>query len=98
MADGLSATRPGNFPFAHIQERVDEVVLVDEEEIAEAFRLLISRGKVLAEPAGAVSLAAWMTGKAGDSGKTVAVVSGGNVTEEIVTTLLAGELPVPMRQ
>ena len=98
MADGLSATRPGDFPFAHIQERVDDVVLVSEEEIAEAFRLLLSRGKILAEPAGAVSVAAWMTGKAGDSGKTVAVISGGNVTEEIVSTLLGGELPVPMRQ
>lgn len=98
MADGLSATRPGDFPFAHIQERVDEVVLVSEEEIAEAFRLLFSRGKILAEPSGAVSVAAWMTGKAGDAEKTVAVISGGNVTAEVVSILLAGNLPEPMRQ
>ena len=98
MADGLSATRPGDFPFAHIQERVDEVVLVSEEEIAEAFRLLFSRGKILAEPSGAVSVAAWMTGRAGDAEKTVAVISGGNVTAEAVSTLLAGSLPEPMRQ
>ncbi len=98
MADGLSATRPGAFPFAHIQERVDEVVLVSEEEIADAFRMLFLRAKILVEPSGAVSVAAWMTGKAGDSGKTVAVVSGGNVMAETVSTLLAGELPIPMRQ
>lgn len=98
MADGLSATRPGAFPFAHVQERVDEVVLVSEEEIAEAFRLIFHRAKVLAEPAGAVAAAAWITGKTGEAGKSVAVVSGGNVTAEMVSTLLAGELPVPIRQ
>ncbi len=98
MADGLSATRPGDFPFAHIRERVDEVVLVSEEEIAEAFRLLFSRGKILAEPSGAVSVAAWMTGRAGEDAKTIAVISGGNVAADTVSTLLAGELPEPLRQ
>ncbi len=98
MADGLSATRPGDFPFAHIRERVDEVVLVSEEEIAEAFRLLFSRGKILAEPSGAVSVAAWMTGRAGEGAKTIAVISGGNVAAEAVSILLAGGLPEPIRQ
>ena len=98
MADGLSATRPGDFPFAHIRERVDEVVLVSEEEIAEAFRLLFSRGKILAEPSGAVSVAAWMTDRAGEGAKTIAVISGGNVAAEAVSTLLAGGLPEPIRQ
>ncbi len=98
MADGLSATRPGDFPFAHIKERVDDVVLVTEEEIAEAFRLLMSRGKILAEPSGAVTVAAWMGRKVSAAGKMVALVSGGNVVAESVATLLAGELPVPMRQ
>jgi threonine dehydratase len=98
MADGLAATRPGDFPFAHIKERVDDVVLVSEEEIAEAFRLLMSRGKILAEPSGAVAVAAWMTGKVSAAGKIVALISGGNVTSESVATLLAGKLPPPMRQ
>ncbi|MBI1725129.1 MAG: pyridoxal-phosphate dependent enzyme, partial [Candidatus Tectomicrobia bacterium] len=93
MADGLSATRPGDFPFAHIQARVDEVVLVTEEEIAEAFRLLLFRGKVLAEGAGAVSVAACLAGKVKGEGKTVAVISGGNLTPELVQKLLAGEVP-----
>ncbi len=92
MADGLSATRPGDFPFAHIQEHVDDVVLVSEQEIAEAFRLLVKRAKILAEPAGAVSVAAWMNGRTG-GGRTVAVISGGNVADETVSTLLAGMLP-----
>jgi len=92
MADGLSATRPGDFPFAHIQEHVDDVVLVSEEEIAEAFQLLMKRGKILAEPAGAVSVAAWLNGLTGD-GRAVALISGGNVTDKMVSTLLAGKLP-----
>jgi threonine dehydratase len=94
MADGLSATRPGDLPFAHIQARVDEVVLVTEEEIAEAFRLLLFRGKILAEGAGAVSVAACLTGKADGPGRTVAVVSGGNLTADLIQRLVAGEVPV----
>jgi len=93
MADGLSATRPSEFPFAHIQARVDEVVLVTEEEIAEAFRQLLFRGKVLAEGAGAVPVAACLAGKVKMRGKTVAVVSGGNLTPELVRTLVAGGVP-----
>jgi threonine dehydratase len=93
MADGLSATRPGDLPFAHIQARVDEVVLVTEEEIAEAFRLLLFRGKILAEGAGAVTTAACLAGKVKLTGKTVAVVSGGNLTQELILKLVAGEMP-----
>ncbi|MEK6709377.1 MAG: pyridoxal-phosphate dependent enzyme [Nitrospinota bacterium] len=95
MADGLSATRPGDFPFAHIQARVDDVVLVTEEEIARAFRALLFRGKILAEGAGAVAAAACLAGKVKMTGKTVALVSGGNLTQELIQGLVAGEIPVP---
>ena len=90
MADALSSTRPSDISFPHVQARVDDVVLVSEEEIAGAFRLLLHRAKVLAEPAGAVPVAACLGGKVKGSGKTVAVVSGGNLTSELAAELAAG--------
>ena len=61
--------------------RVDEIVLVDEEEIEAAFRFLYTRAKLACEPAGAASTAALLAGKiAHEQGETVAlIVSGGNV-------------------
>lgn len=89
IADGLSAVRPGAFPFRHLQRYLDEIVLVTEQEIAAAFRTLLFRGKILAEPAGAVAAAAFLSGKVDRSRRTVATVTGGNVTEAMVRTMLA---------
>ncbi|MBI4540476.1 MAG: pyridoxal-phosphate dependent enzyme [Gemmatimonadetes bacterium] len=89
MADALWVMRIYAFPFAHVRERVDEVVLVSEDEIAEAFRVLLHRGKVLGEPAGAVPVAAYLSGKVNGRSKTVAVVSGGNVNPELAARLAA---------
>jgi len=90
LADALWVMRTYAFPLAHVQERVDDLVLVSEEEIAEALRVLLLRGKVLAEPAGAVPVAAFLAGRIEGAGKTVAVVSGGNVNPELAAGLLAG--------
>jgi threonine dehydratase len=89
MADGLSAVYPGRFPFRHLQKYLDQIVLVSEREIAEAFRTLLFRGKILAEPAGAVAAAAFLGGKVDTSRKTVACVTGGNLTEETAMKLLS---------
>jgi threonine dehydratase len=89
IADGLSAVRPGLWPFRHLQERLDDIVLISERDIAEAFRTLLFRTKMMAEPAGAVAPAGWLSGVVGDTGKTVALVSGGNVTEDMVQKMLA---------
>ena len=89
MADGLSAVRPGDFPFRHLQRYLDEIVLISEADIAATFRTLLFRGKVLSEPAGAVAAAAFLAGKADKGKRTVALVSGGNVTEDMVQKMLA---------
>ena len=57
---------------------MDEVVLVSEDEIDEGFRFLYERAKLACEPAGAAAVAAVLAGKV-DGGRTVCVVSGGNV-------------------
>ena len=88
VADGLSARSPGAFPFRHLQKYLDEIVLIEERDIAEAFRTLLFRGKVLAEPAGVVASAGFLSGKVEAGRKTVACVTGGNVTEAVVRHLL----------
>lgn len=89
MADGLSAVRPGAFPFAHVQRYVDDIVLVSEDDIAAAFRTLLFRGKVLGEPAGVVAAAGFLSGKVAQDRKTLALVTGGNVVPEVAQRLLA---------
>ena len=89
IADGLSARFPGAYPFQHLQEYLDDVVLVSEKDIAASFRSLLYRGKLLVEPAGAVAAAAFFSGKVDQDRTTVAAVTGGNVTAETVQTLLS---------
>jgi len=89
MADGLSARRPGEFPFRHISRYLDGIVLVSEQEIASTFRTLLFRGKLLAEGAGLVAAAGFLSRKVPEGLKTVAVVSGGNMTEKAAQVMLA---------
>ncbi|GAB4187221.1 MAG: threonine ammonia-lyase [Thalassobaculales bacterium] len=89
IADGLSARRPGEFPFAHLQKYLDGIVLVEEADIADAHVLLRRRAKVMAEAAGAVAPAAFLAGKVDTGLKTVAVVTGGNLTDETAAKLSA---------
>ncbi len=90
IADGLAAPFAGELSQAVIVHYVDDVVLVTDDEIVQALRLVLERAKVLVEPAGAASLAALLTGKAGvrTGGRTVAVLSGGNVDRAKLKTLL----------
>lgn len=88
IADGLSARRPGAFPFAHLEAYLDDIVLISEQDIADAFHTLLYRAKVLAEPAGAVASAAFLSGKVDTALRTVATVTGGNLTEEVFGRLM----------
>lgn len=63
IADGLSAVRPGEYPFAHLQRYLDDIVLISEQDIANAFYTLLVRGKLLGEPAGVVASAAFLAGR-----------------------------------
>jgi threonine dehydratase len=89
IADGLNAPHAGTNALAIARELVDDVVLVSEEEIAEGFRFLYERAKLACEPAGAAAVAAVLKGRAG-AGRTVCVVSGGNVSAETAAAILAG--------
>lgn len=67
-------------------------VVVSLRQVADALRLLVERGRVIAEGAGAASVAAALTGRAG-SGKVVCVVSGGNIDAVKLAAILTGEIP-----
>jgi threonine dehydratase len=88
IADGLNAPHAGHNALAIVRERVEEVVLVTEEEIEAAFRFLYERAKLACEPAGATAVAAVLAGKAG-GGRTVCIVSGGNVAAQTAAAILA---------
>ncbi len=81
IADGLAAPFVGELNLRHVQRFVDEVVLVTDDEIAEALRLIAERAKLLAEPSGAAAYAALLAGKIAvpEGSEVVAIVSGGNV-------------------
>ena len=87
IADGLLTLRPGDLTFLHAQAYVDEVVTVEEGEIAGAVRWLFETAKLVAEPSGAASVAAALRGGGAASG-AVAIVSGGNVTPEQFADLI----------
>jgi threonine dehydratase len=79
IADGLLAVEIGKVTFAHHQQFLDDVVTVPDEAIPPAMRLLLDRAKLVAEPSGAITLAAVMEGVVEPIGPTVVVLSGGNV-------------------
>jgi len=93
VADGLSAPFAGEHCLAICKERVEDVVLVTEDELKDGFRFLYARTKLAAEPAGAAAVAALLAGKISlDPGETVAaVVSGGNVATQTAAAILAEE-------
>jgi threonine dehydratase len=89
LAEGIAVKKPGETTFRIIRELVDEVVLVEEEEIAQAIVLLLEQSKLLVEGAGAVSLAALLHGRiAKPEGKTVCLLSGGNIDVKTIATVV----------
>ncbi|HEX6683198.1 MAG TPA: threonine ammonia-lyase [Candidatus Limnocylindrales bacterium] len=88
IADGIAVGRPGDLTFAHISKLVDEVVTVTDEEISRALLMLLERGKLVAEPAGSVGVAALLAGAAQVNKPVVAVVSGGNIDPLLLMRVL----------
>ena len=84
IADGIAVKTPGDLTFEMCSKYVDEIVTVDEDEIAGAILLLLEKCKIVAEGAGAVSVAAVIYEMFDTSGNVACVVSGGNID---VTTL-----------
>ncbi|MBV1849595.1 threonine ammonia-lyase [Catellatospora tritici] len=88
IADGIAVGRCGDLTFAHISKLVDEVVTVTDEEISRALLMLLERGKLVAEPAGAVGVAALLAGKVEVRTPVVSVVSGGNIDPLLMVRLI----------
>jgi threonine dehydratase len=81
-ADGLATRTPDGGNVRVIRELVDDVVLVSEEQMLQAIRLLYEKEGIVAEPAGAAATAAFLASPRPD-GSTVLLVSGGNISEEV---------------
>jgi threonine dehydratase len=82
--------RPGDLTFAHVQALVDDIITVDEGEIAGAVKWLFDNANLVAEPSGAASVAAVLRQGDRPSRGTVAVISGGNVAPEDYARYIAG--------
>ena len=90
MADGLRSNKPGQLTQI-VKKYVDDILLV-RRGIRSALITLLERGKMLAEPSGAVTVAAVLAGKVPLKDKTVvAVVSGGNVDLNFVANLIVSK-------
>ena len=91
LADGLLATEIGRVTFAHHEVYLDDVVRIDDGALLRAMRLLLDRMKLVTEPSGAITVAALMEGAVQPVGKTVAVLSGGNIEWDGLVALLSNE-------
>jgi threonine dehydratase len=89
IADGIAVRRVGETPFALVREFVDEIVTVNEGEIANAVLLLLEIEKTVAEGAAAVPLAALVNKKVSLTGKNIAlIVSGGNIDMNLIARII----------
>jgi threonine dehydratase len=89
IADGIAVKHPGELTLPLVRELLDTVETVSEDEIADAMVFLADRAKLVAEGAGAVAVAALLSGRlAPVAGSTVAIVSGGNVDSGLLASLL----------
>ena len=88
IADGIAVKEPGELSTSILEETLDDIVSVDDEQIAEAIVLLAERTKLVVEGAGAVSVAAILGGLAGGSGPALALLSGGNIDASLMVQVL----------
>lgn len=99
IADGIAVKRPGELTFDMIQRYVDDIVTVDEHDISRAILIFLERSKLLVEGAGAVGLAALISGKIPLGNQTVAtVVSGGNIDVTLLSRIIEKGLVEEGRQ
>jgi threonine dehydratase len=91
IADGISVKTPGELTFEMVKKYVDEIVLVDDLSIVKTMFLLMERSKIVAEPAGAASLAYLLTEEKCKSRNKniVSIVSGGNVDMYLLGQVVA---------
>lgn len=90
LADGIAIKRPGGLTLALLERWLDDIVTVDDESVAEAMVYLLERSKLVVEGAGAVTVGAIRNGAVSPalSGRTVAILSGGNVDAHVLTRVI----------
>ena len=89
IADGIAVKSPGNLTFSLTEQYVDEIVTVSDDEIAVAILDLMEAQKLVSEGAGAVAVAAALSGKIPLKGKkTALIVSGGNIDVTILSRVI----------
>ncbi len=92
LADGIAVKRPGDITFHYTQKYVDELILVDEEELAAGILFMLERGKIITEGAGVAGVAALLAHKINlPAQKVSVVVSGGNIDPLLLSLLIEGK-------
>jgi len=89
IADGIAVRRAGDITLPVVEKYVDEIVTVDEDEIASAILVLLEREKTLAEGAGATALAALLQHRTSLKGaRTAVVIGGGNIDVTLLSRII----------
>lgn len=88
MADGIAVGRPGDAPFALVQQYVDDIMTVTEEQISRAVLLLLERAKLIVEPAGAAAAAAVLANPEAFEPPVAVILSGGNVDSLVLLRII----------
>jgi threonine dehydratase len=88
IADGIAVKQVGETTGAILDDVLDDLISVTDDEICEAIVLLLERTKLVVEGAGAVGIAALLSGKAGGEGPAVALLSGGNIDPTVLISVM----------
>ena len=88
IADGIAVKVPGDATFEVVRNYVDEMVTIDDEAIASAILMLLERGKLLVEGAGAIGLAAILHGRIVAGGPVACLISGGNIDVNFIARII----------
>lgn len=88
MADGIAVGRPGDIPFAAVQQHCDDIITVSEESLSRALLALVERAKMVVEPAGAAAVAAILDDPTAFETPAVAVLSGGNIDPLLLSKVI----------
>jgi len=94
IADGIAVKDPGELTMSILGETLDDIVAVEDEQIAEAIVLLAERTKLVVEGAGAAGVAAVLGGLAGGSGPVLALLSGGNIDASLMVQVMRRGLAI----
>ncbi len=93
IADGIAIKSPSERTFEYIQKYADDMVTVEDQEIARAMLLLLERAKTVVEPAGAAAISALLASRVKLlDGPTVVTISGGNVDAHFLASMIEREM------